>query len=223
MRKLRRLSLGLFLFVLCYGLKLMAMESTPISGDLRKEPVRKVIIHATGGPDCDASRSFKSGTLAGIVVHFQQNQAKISVHYIVGRDGSIVSMVPEEQVAFHARGHNSNSIGIELVNDGDGKDVFSDDQVNALVGLLADILKRNKLGLQALRGHSEIDNDYLTCNGKKIKRKQDPGDAFPWGSVLNKLRLSMQPEIMPSIIQSGLQDERPTRSSSNTGSIFRAR
>ncbi|PJF33438.1 MAG: hypothetical protein CUN57_02195, partial [Phototrophicales bacterium] len=95
-----------------------------IEGKPRNGQVKQVVIHATGGPDCNPRISFKSGTLGGIVNHFKNNQKKISIHYIIGRDETIVQMVPEDQIAYHVRCCNRKSIGIELINNGDGKDPY---------------------------------------------------------------------------------------------------
>ncbi|WP_462321193.1 N-acetylmuramoyl-L-alanine amidase [Halochromatium sp.] len=198
-----------------------AIESVPIQGQPRNQPVKRVIIHATGGPDCVASRSFKGGSLSGIVAHFRENQEKISIHYIIGRDGQVVSMVPESQVAFHARGHNSDSIGIELVNNGDGRDPFTKAQIHNLANLLAEILRRNQLGLLALQGHSEVDDDYLNCDGRRMKRKQDPGGAFPWGQLLADLRLRLQPVKTPVLVPERSRSGNATPTTRSNGSIFR--
>ena len=124
------------------------------------------VIHATGGPSCDPRRSFKSGTLNGIVRYFKSQQHRISIHYVVGRDGTVVQMVPEHQVAWHVRELNETSIGIELINNGDGND---------------------PLTIGAIKGHFELDNTQFTCRGKRIKRKQDPGRNFPWESMRSRL------------------------------------
>ena len=150
--------------------------------------MRQVVIHATGGPDCDPSRRFRGGTLDGIVGHFLRSRGRISIHYIIGRDGEVVRMVPESMVAYHTRGHNADSIGIELVNDGDGKDPFADAQLAALTPLLREILGRYGLAASDIKTHSALDDSYLTCNGKRIKRKQDPGPAFPWTALQRQLQ-----------------------------------
>ncbi|MBK1647567.1 hypothetical protein CKO36_02885 [Rhabdochromatium marinum] len=159
----------------------------PVVGKPRQAAVRQIVIHATGGPDCDASRRFRGGTLAGIVQHFLRNQGRISIHYVIGRDGSIVSMVPESQVAYHVRGHNQDSIGIELVNDGDGMDPFDATQIDRLIALLRELLERYGLDVTAIKSHAELDDSTIDCNGIEMKRKQDPGQAFPWQRVLNAL------------------------------------
>lgn len=154
-------------------------ERVSVSGKDRDGPVRKVVLHATGGPDCDASRRFRGGTLDGIVQHFLRNRSRISIHYVIGRDGRVVAMVPESQIAWHVRGHNRDSIGIELVNDGDGLDEYTTPQIDALIDLLSGLLVRHRLSVDAIKTHDELDNSNIRCNGVVIKRKQDPGRAFP--------------------------------------------
>lgn len=217
MKKIKSLLLLLFAMLFLVSSLSHGMNSVSIVGDARNEPVKRIILHATGGPDCSASKSYKGGSLSAMVAHFQRNQDKISIHYIIGRDGQTVSMVPESQIAFHAKRNNLDSIGIELVNNGDGQDSFPNVQIQSLVDLLLEILKRNQLGLLSLRGHSEVDSEYVTCGGSRIKRKQDPGDAFPWGQVLNDLRLQLQPVRMPVLIHEKSASE---PKASNTGSIF---
>jgi N-acetylmuramoyl-L-alanine amidase len=159
------------------------VREVPIRGKPRQGPVHQIIIHTTGGPDCDPSRSFRGGSLEGIVGHFQRNQQRISIHYIIGRTGEIVRLVPETQVAFHVRGHNADSIGIELVNDGDGRDPFSEPQLETLVVLLRDLLTRHRLDTTALKSHAELDDSELACGDQRLKRKVDPGAAFPWERI----------------------------------------
>lgn len=165
-----------------------AMRDVPVQGPQREQTVRQVVIHATGGPDCDPSRRFRGGTLDGIVTHFLRNQGRISIHYLIGRDGEVVRMVPESMVAYHTRGQNADSVGIELINDGDGRDPFADAQIAALTSLLRDILDRYGLTESDIRTHAELDDSSLTCNGKRIKRKQDPGPAFPWAALQRQLK-----------------------------------
>lgn len=64
-----------------------------------------------------------NGTMESAIGIFQRTQqiepgkyATVSAHYIVGRDGRIVQMVPDNKVAYHAGpAGNNNSIGIENV------------------------------------------------------------------------------------------------------------
>ncbi|WPL16417.1 N-acetylmuramoyl-L-alanine amidase AmiD precursor [Thiorhodovibrio winogradskyi] len=183
---------GIFPLLLFLGLAMPPVlaldDQVLVTGKPRPGGVRMIVLHATGGPDCIDSRSFRGGTLDGILGHFLRNRSRISIHYVIGRDGRVVSMVPESQVAWHVRGHNQDSIGIELVNDGDGVDPFPPAQIDRLVELLRGLLERHRLDGDAIKSHAELDDSTIVCKGVAIKRKQDPGAAFPWERVLAELR-----------------------------------
>ncbi|MFD2110927.1 N-acetylmuramoyl-L-alanine amidase [Thiorhodococcus fuscus] len=159
-------------------------------------PIDSIVIHATGGPGCKNGRLWHApgGTLESNLRHFAAHP-NIGYHYLIGRDGETVAGTPEAQVAFHARGHNTASIGIELVNDGNGKDPFPPAQINALIDLLARLLHRYDLTPDRILGHSEVDRRDFVCGGKRYKLKIDPGGEypgsrgnFPWKRVREALR-----------------------------------
>jgi N-acetyl-anhydromuramyl-L-alanine amidase AmpD len=70
--------------------------------------IRRIIIHITdGGPNINGTVSwFRNPIKDG-------KPRKVSAHYIVGRNGEVVQMVPENDVAWHAGSANGDSIGIE--------------------------------------------------------------------------------------------------------------
>jgi N-acetyl-anhydromuramyl-L-alanine amidase AmpD len=76
----------------------------------RSEPrhIRQIIIHITdGGANINGTISwFRNPVREGRPV-------EVSAHYIVGRDGEVVQMVRENDVAWHAGSANGESIGIE--------------------------------------------------------------------------------------------------------------
>ncbi|TLX62207.1 N-acetylmuramoyl-L-alanine amidase [Stutzerimonas nosocomialis] len=111
----------------------------------------------------------------------------VSTHYLIGQSpATIYRMVDEDRRAWHAgesewQGRtwlNATSIGIELINLGyqegpDGSRLwypFGEEQVDALVVLLKDIMQRHGLKPGAIIGHSDI----------APQRKVDPGPMFPW-------------------------------------------
>jgi N-acetylmuramoyl-L-alanine amidase len=111
---------------------------------------------------------------------------EVSAHYLIG-DGPATTykLVDESQRAWHAGESewdgrtwlNSSSIGIEIVNPG-YRDTptgrlwypYSEAQIQALIVLLKDIVKRNKIEPRHVIGHSDI----------APLRKLDPGPLFPW-------------------------------------------
>ncbi|GAB3389078.1 N-acetylmuramoyl-L-alanine amidase [Lysobacter fragariae] len=67
--------------------------------------IERVVIHITDG----------GANINGTVGWFQNPAAKVSAHYVIGQNGEVVQMVRHNDVAWHARSANGNSIGIEHV------------------------------------------------------------------------------------------------------------
>lgn len=155
-----------------------------------------IVIHATGGPGCKHGKLWHSpgGSLESMRRYFASNPG-IGYHYLIGRDGTILAGAPEERIAHHARGHNERSIGIELINDGDGRDPFPEAQISALIDLLRRLARTHGVSADQVRGHSEIDRRSFVCGGRRYKQKIDPGGEypgsrgnFPWARVRRALR-----------------------------------
>lgn len=117
-----------------------------------------------------------------------QTGVRASIHYLVtdGPHPKIYGLVDENRNAWHAgvgggwkadRSINNTSIGIEIVNRGwidgpHGKQWFAypDAQMDVLMPLIADIVKRHGIRPENILGHSDV----------APQRKQDPGVLFPW-------------------------------------------
>lgn len=147
--------------------------------DERDQAISMIVLHYTGMKDA-----------ASAIERLRDPDAQVSCHYLVAEDGQILRMVPEEKRAWHAgesywRGNNrinAASIGIEIVNPGHelGYPPFPDEQIEALIPLVADIKQRYGITRGNVVGHSDI----------APRRKQDPGEQFPWGK-LARLRLAL--------------------------------
>jgi N-acetylmuramoyl-L-alanine amidase len=114
-------------------------------------------------------------------------EQQVSAHYLLTDDPEpvIYRLVDETRSAYHAGNSswknytqlNNSSIGIEIVNAGwkdtpNGREFapFPQPQVEALVGLVKDIVQRHGVAPENVLGHSDI----------APLRKQDPGPLFPW-------------------------------------------
>lgn len=113
-------------------------------------------------PHCDARPGGKvidtvvlhstvNESLASTTKWFMSPESKVSSHYTIGKDGSIVQHVSTFDRAWHAgpsrdkEGRekvNDFSIGIELVNKNDGKDPYPAAQVETLKNLLFHLKRR---------------------------------------------------------------------------------
>ena len=106
--------------------------------------------------------------------------SKVSCHYFIKRDGTIINMVPDKFVAWHAgmscwKNHknlNNRSIGIEIQNSGlvNKNESFSVKQIKSLLSLSKILKRKYKIKSKNFLGHSDI----------APSRKKDPGKKFPW-------------------------------------------
>lgn len=120
-------------------------------------------------------------TLERTALAFYTKSSKVSAHFTIGKDGSIVQSVSTFDRAWHAgvsrdwRGRdnvNNFSIGIELVNMDDGKDPYPDAQVEALKSLVRSLTRLHPI--KYLTSHEFI----ALPHGRKV----DP-NGFPWSRL----------------------------------------
>ncbi len=154
------------------------------------DTVELVVIHCTELPDLATARDYGEKVL-------HPSGAGNSGHYYIDRDGAVYRYVPGTRVANHVRGHNPNSIGIELVNLGryphwwDSRhqqmvDPYSEAQIAALNALLAQ-LRVEFPNLRQIAGHEDLDTALMPASDDpslQIRRKLDPGARFPWSAIV---------------------------------------
>ena len=135
----------------------------------KMKDIKFIIIHYTG---------MQSKIEA--IKRLTSSKGKVSCHYLIDRDGKIMRIVKDNQIAWHAGKSkwknfvnlNYNSIGIELENKGHehGYQNYSKIQINKLIKLCLFLKKKFRIKGSDILGHSDI----------SPKRKQDPGEKFPW-------------------------------------------
>ena len=142
-----------------------------------KSEIKYLIFHYTG------MRSEKSA-----IKRLCDLSSKVSCHYFIKKDGSILNLVPDKYISWHAgisswkklRNINKYSIGIEIHNPGHvyGYKYFNKRQFNSIKYLSKKLKKKYKFKEKNFLGHSDISPD----------RKKDPGEKFPWEMLAkNKL------------------------------------
>ena len=137
--------------------------------DARRSPPDMLVLHYTGMKSADEA-----------VARLCDPEAKVSAHYVVDEDGSILRLVAEERRAWHAgkggwQGEtdcNAASIGIEIVNPGHefGYRAFPAMQMKAVLDLSLGIIARHAIPAARVIGHSDV----------APLRKEDPGELFDW-------------------------------------------
>ena len=144
----------------------------------QKKNIKYIIIHYTG----------MKNELSALNRLIDLN-SKVSAHYFIKKSGKILNLVPDLYEAWHAgksnwkniQSLNRYSIGIEIQNSGHENfyEKFSIKQIDSLKKLLRFLIKKYKINLKNILGHSDI----------APNRKKDPGEKFPW-KELAKLKLA---------------------------------
>ena len=159
------------------------------TGRPRTQAIDLIVLHSTGGPTCDKKTGkpiwVGGGTLQENMLVIEAHP-QLGIHYMIDRDGQLRASVPEAQVAHHVFGYSERSIAIELINDGDGIDPFSQAQLTVLVDLLQDLRKRYGIVRSGIKRHSDLDLAKSPCDPLK-GRKVDPGDAFPFKAIVDRV------------------------------------
>ena len=113
-------------------------------------------------------------------------QSEVSCHYLIKKNGEIITIVPDLYIAWHAgksfwgnhKSLNKNSIGIEITNPGHEFNYrkFSKRQIISLLKLSKFLLKKYDIKQKNILGHSDVASE----------RKKDPGEKFPWKYLSQK-------------------------------------
>jgi len=166
--------------------------------------IKFIVIHYTG---------MKSENAA--IKRLCDDRFRVSAHYFIKKNGEMINLVPDLYVAWHAGKSkwlnynllNKNSIGIEIQNPGhdNGYKNFSTKQFSSLKILLRTLIKKYKIDLKNILGHSDI----------APERKKDPGEKFPWKNLANH-KLA----IWHSLKESNLKKNRKKRLNKDEEIVF---
>ncbi|MBD1133769.1 N-acetylmuramoyl-L-alanine amidase [Pelagibacterales bacterium SAG-MED48] len=142
-------------------------------------------------------------------------KSRVSAHYLIKQNGEIINLVPDLYTAWHAgksvwknySSLNKDSIGIEIVNPGHDINYkkFSKIQLAALVRLSKFLIKKYRINLKNILGHSDI----------APERKKDPGEKFPW-KLLSKKKIG----YWHNLNQNELIKNRNLKTSSKEKNLF---
>lgn len=105
----------------------------------------------------------------------QHDDRKVSAHFIVYQDGSLIQYVKLKDTAYHCKGWNQHSIGIEM--EGLTKDPknFTDAMMKTLADLVATLCKKYGIAL---------DRKHIVGHDELHKGNSDPGKYFDWKKLM---------------------------------------
>lgn len=149
----------------------------PLKGGAHYQVPKRIIVHSMaeyvpGNPNTHATELLRS--------------LGLSVHALVCPDGSIIRCRQDWEGAYHAKGHNDNSLGVEFLVPGTydysgflkriKTPYLTPEQFAAGKYLVADWAK--KYAILDIQRHSDVDPE----------RKFDPGNGFPWTTFLEDIK-----------------------------------
>ena len=144
------------------GVQVPFRESPNVGGEITPT---LIVIHYTD-----------DNSMEGAVSWLSAGQSGVSAHLVIGKDGSIVQLVPFNVEAWHAKGHyygaavNRQAIGIENVGVGDS---WPDEQIEAIRAVIVALYAAYPIGNTI--GHGDIPD--------RTPGHDDPGPNFPWDKV----------------------------------------
>jgi N-acetylmuramoyl-L-alanine amidase len=149
-----------------------------------------IVIHHTA---CDAAKALS---------WLRSRVSGVSAHYLLKRDGTLIRLVDDDQRAWHAGKSqlhgtagdvNARSIGIEIVNDGDGQMPFTPQQYEVLTALVRKLRRQYQVPIENVVRHRDI----AVPHG----RKTDPADNFDWRGFIAEVKdVPVDPPVRPLVI-----------------------
>lgn len=145
-------------------------------GGGKQEP-DTIIIHAMGEYIIDGNETLHA-------VDFLKKY-KLSAHALFAPNGDIYRCRKDEDIAWHARGHNKNSLGYEFLVPGEHtyrtfvetikEPYVLGDQMTAALEFIKIALQEHNI--KTIKRHSDV------SPGRKV----DPGEGFPWEFLTRNL------------------------------------
>lgn len=140
---------------------------------------KKIVVHSMGEYICDPDPLHAS--------KFLENY-KLSAHILVGSNGDLWRLRNDYDIAWHARGHNTNSLGIEFLVEGEHTyGTFIDairepgwvtaEQWTAGIVVIKDWCNHFNIPITSVHRHSDL------SPGRKV----DPGAGFNWDNLLSEI------------------------------------
>jgi N-acetyl-anhydromuramyl-L-alanine amidase AmpD len=160
---------------------------TKASRDPQSHTIDTIVIHATDG-----------GSLVGNVWWLSGGHSHASAHYVVSRDGSIVQLVHNSDIAWHAGNWklNCRSIGIEHVGETYDPAGFTVDEYRASARLVAWLVRRYDIPVDRnhIIGHAEVPDPKHPGAYGGSGHHTDPGPHWRWDFYMNLVRRYAFPE-----------------------------
>lgn len=141
---------------------------------LALENINGIVVHYTANPgtDAEANRNYFESRKD----EPDESANKVSSHYIIGLDGTIIQCIPLNEIAYASKERNADTISIECCHPGK-KGKFSKGTYNSLVHLAAWLCSKYNLSKDSVIRHYDVTGKmcplYYVDNGKAWDKLKD--------------------------------------------------
>lgn len=144
--------------------------------------INGIVIHYTANPgtDAEANRNYFESRKD----EPDASANKVSSHYIIGLDGTIIQCIPLNELAYASNNRNSDTISIECCHP-DKKGKFSNDTYKSLVHLSAWLCAKYGLNKDSIIRHYDITGKMCPRYYVKNTQAWDKLKDDIWNYVLN--------------------------------------
>ncbi len=160
-------------------------EPSPNFTSGRASALTHIVLHTTE----DTSAQGSLNTLTDPVRQLANSagvleDAQVSSHYVVA-EGGVYQLVADENTAWHARGNNANTIGIEVVGRADSPGTWTPAKVQRLGELVGWLASEYGIPLEYREDATApaAPRGIVSHGALDPLRRHDPGVWFPWSDV----------------------------------------
>ena len=170
--------------------------------------LREIIIHCTATrPDWWWDKNPQAKVKEVTRWHIDRGWSDIGYHYLIDRDGTVVTGRPLDRTGAHVKGRNTGTVGISLFGGFGGSagdsfaDNFTDDQEQALRDLIAK-LKADYPSISKISGHNQYAAKACPCFSVPAWLKRAPAPKMKPPVEAEKPRaLSQSKTVQSSVVQ----------------------
>lgn len=142
--------------------------------------VNGVVVHYTANPgtDAEANRNYFESRKDMP----DNNKNKVSSHFVIGLDGTIIQCIPLDEIAYASNDRNADTISIECCHpDKSGK--FNEATYDSLIHLIAWLCKKYEFNRDRIIRHYDVSGKlcplyYVEHEDKWEKLKRDAWKCF---------------------------------------------
>ena len=131
-----------------------------------KRTIKYIVVHCTATPT--------NTTIASIQRYWREQLGwkNNGYHYIIQRDGTVVQITPDKNIANGVAGYNTHAIHLSYIGGVDANDKPIDNRTTAQQHAMFDLIIQlsNKYPHAKIKGHRDFPNVHKACPSFDVKQ-----------------------------------------------------